>query len=137
MRRLPNVGGAYRGRYRALARVVAEGLVCAAREWVVEFHERRRFQSAVAAWRAAAAANASCTTSVEMDEESYMWDPHPLPPRPGAPADDPWATLNMRDHGSFWLHGMRPGPEGTGRDGMRPAPDRGRGRGRRGPRRPA
>ena len=97
--------------YRTLARVRAEGLECAADAWVVEFQGAGPHQSDIAAWRAATG-DATCTTSLELDEESYMIDPRPLPPKLGADAsaDDPWATLNMKDHGGFWLHDMQPRP---------------------------
>jgi hypothetical protein len=48
--------------------------------------------------------NASPFPTSELNDEQFADDPHPLPPRLHAAANetDPWSTLSVKANGAFW-----------------------------------
>lgn len=100
--------------YAVVKRVVERRLECAASVWAVEWHEASPVPGVDARKKQDALRGArKCTTILEVDDEAFAWDPFPLPERLDASAGafDPWSVYNVKDHGVFWLHGMKPHKE--------------------------
>ena len=103
--------------YAILPRLLATRAHCLVSAWGVEWHRPSAADRAAvrSAWeRATRPRNrTACSSSREMDDETFRLDPLPLPRRAGGAADD-WSTKTVQSDGPFWI------PEGD-----REAPPRG------------
>ena len=82
--------------------------------WAVEWHDDSPVPGTKARKKRGATRGArDCLRFVDIDDEAFAWDRFPLPELldANAGAFDPWAVYNVKEHGLFWLNGMKPHKE--------------------------